>query len=207
MENIFKIKISRFLLYTLLLYIFTSKKEIYITLFVYPCKLTTTSSHVLKQNKTPNKLLSQKQIIGFEFSYWYEFAISFSSVIYWQPLAEKWCLEPKTCKKNWRNIWIENMLSIKFFSFANRVKAIIIQYYSWIFPLYSLWNISVPWEHCVRSSGLKEYKRELLETWIWALPMASGTNIILNGVWPSSMWKHTTARQDFNPASLVRAHM
>lgn len=42
-----------------------------------PYKLTTNSSQVLKQNKTPNKLLNKEQMIGFQFPYRNEFAISF----------------------------------------------------------------------------------------------------------------------------------
>lgn len=44
-----------------------------------PYQLTTNSSFVLKQNKTPNKLLNQEQMVGFQFSYRYEFTISFFS--------------------------------------------------------------------------------------------------------------------------------
>lgn len=60
------------------------------------------------------------------------------------------------------------------------------------FFLYSLWNTNTPETHCVRSTGLKEYARELLEIWTSALPTASGTNRSINGAQPSSKWKHTS---------------
>lgn len=110
LKNIFKNmnKYISYLIYTLFLNVLLAKRNpSYIVCIAY--KLTTSSLHTLKQNKTPNRLLNQEQTIGFEFCYWYEFAISFFSVIYRQPLEGKWCLEPKLCKKllednlNWKN--------------------------------------------------------------------------------------------------------
>lgn len=49
------------------IFLLAKRNPSYIICTLY--KLTTNSSHVLKQNKTPNKLLNQEQIIGFEFSY------------------------------------------------------------------------------------------------------------------------------------------